>query len=108
MKVQDVDAQPLRYGRHQYRGAVQANRYGDITYFAYFKPVETLNVRRGTPKTITRERQLNPMLRQMWFGFRFHAKMAFPKTNLKHMFIYFGNVCSIRPNKLPILTPSLF
>jgi hypothetical protein len=67
-----------------------------------------LEVRRGTPKTLTRARQLNAMLRQMWFGFRFQAKMAFPELNPKHMFIYFGNVYRIRPHGQKILTPSLF
>jgi uncharacterized protein YodC (DUF2158 family) len=108
MMIQDVDAQPLRYGRRQYRGAVQANRQGGKICFSYLKPGETLNIRRGTPKTITRERQLNGMLRHMWFDFRFQAKMAFPEMNPKHMFIYSGNVYRIRPYGLQILTPSLF
>jgi hypothetical protein len=108
MEVQDVDAQPLHYGRHQYHGAVRANRHGSRIYFAYLKPGETLTVRRGTPKTITRERELNSMLRQMWFGFRFQAKMAFSAMNPKHMFIYSGNVYRNRPHGLQILTPSYF
>jgi hypothetical protein len=108
MKVQDVDAQPLRYGRCQYRGAVPSHRPGGKLCYAYLKPGEVLQVRRGTPKTQTRARQLNAMLRQMWFGFRFQAKMAFPEVNPKKMFIYSGNVCRIRPHELQILTPYFF
>ena len=108
MEVQDVDAQLLRYGRHQYRGAVPANRSGGKLCYAYLKPGEVLQVRRGTPKTQTRARQLNVMLRQMWFGFRFQAKMAFPELNPKQMFIFSGKVYRIRPQGLQILTPSFY
>jgi hypothetical protein len=70
MDVQDVDAQPLRYGRRQYRGAAPAHRLGGKLCYAYLKPGEVLQVRRGTSKTQTRARQLNATLRQMWLGFR--------------------------------------
>jgi hypothetical protein len=106
MEVQDVDAQPLRYGRHQYRGAVPAHRPEGKLCYTYLKPGEVLRVTRGTPKTQSRARQLNCMLRQMWFGFRFQAKMAFPEVNPKQMFIFSGNVYRIRPQGLQILTPS--
>ena len=59
-------------------------------------------------KALPRERQLNAMLRQMWFGFRFQAKMAFPELVPKQMFIYCGNVYRIRSHGLKILTPSFF
>ena len=108
MEVQDIDAQPLRYGRLQYPGAVSAHRPGGKICYAYLKPGEVLQVRRGTPKTQTRARQLNCMLRQMWFGFRFQAKMAFPEVNPKQMFIYSRNVYRIRPHGLQILTPYFF
>jgi hypothetical protein len=80
--------------------------YGCKICCAYLKPREMLTVRRGTPKTVTRERELNSVLRQIWFGFRFQAKMAFPAMNPKHMFIYSGNVYRIRPQGLQTLTPS--
>jgi hypothetical protein len=108
MEVQDVDAQSLRYGRHQYQGAVPAHRPIGKLCFAYFKPAEVLEVRRDTPKTLARARQLNSMLRQMWFGFRFQAKMAFLELNPKQIFIYCRNVYRIRPCGLKILTPSFF
>jgi hypothetical protein len=37
MVVQDVDAQSLRYGRHQYQGAVPAHRPVGKLCYAYFK-----------------------------------------------------------------------
>ena len=40
MEIQDVDAQPLRYGRHQYPGAVRADRPGNRICYAYLKPGE--------------------------------------------------------------------
>ena len=97
MEIQGMDAQPLRYGRHQYRGAVRADRPGNKICYAYLKPGEALSVQRGAHKTVTRERQLNSMLRQMWFGYRYQATMSFPAMNPKHMFIYSGMVYRIRP-----------
>ena len=38
MEIQDVDAQPLRYGRHQYPGAVRDDRPGNRICYAYLKP----------------------------------------------------------------------
>jgi hypothetical protein len=95
MEIQDVDAQPLRYGRHQYPGAVRADRPGNRICYAYLKPGEQLRVRRGTPKSVLRERQINSMLRRMWFGYRYQAAMSFPAMNPKHMFIYSGMVYRI-------------
>ena len=69
MEIQDIDAQPLRYGRRQYPGAVQVDRPGTQSCFAYLRLGEQLQERRGTPKTVLRERQLNSMLRRMWFGY---------------------------------------
>ena len=72
------------------------------------KTWEQLRVRRGTPKTVTRERQLNSLLRRMWFGYRYQAAMSFPGMNPKHMFIYSGLVYRIQPQGLQILTPTYF
>jgi hypothetical protein len=98
MEIQDVDAQPLRYGRHKYSGAVRADRPGNRICYSYLKPGERLRVPRGTPKSVTRERQLNSLLRRMWFGYRYQTAMSFPAMNPKHM------VYRIRPQGLSDLS----
>ena len=108
MEIQDIDAQPLRYGRRQYPGAIRVDRPGNQSCYAYLRPGEQLRERRGTPKSVLRERQLNSMLRRMWFGYRRQAAMAFPAMNPKHLFIYSGMVYRIRPQGLQILSPTFF
>jgi hypothetical protein len=86
-EIENVDAQPLRYGHKQYMGAVRAYVLNDDQCISYLKRGEILRIRRGAPKSETRERQLKSMLRQTWFDFRHQAKMAFPAMSPMHMFI---------------------